>query len=249
MPPAEAVADSQAEEIPNRSGAPGLLFTVMHLAIGLVALMLAGSEDFAAGKADFSNTSWRVVLGFIGATLTFLAARSVVRTLNSSETVKLTASLRHRARVNGLIVGDIGAFLFLAAVVTPLGDATISFQSWAKPFFAVGGIYLVLLALLIQWDPTKSIRRQRVEKGQGQPGTARILRANDTGTSVNDAPQVKIDFQISIGGRDYEASDKIVMQRAKLALLIPGSTVNVLVDRVDPNIFHIDWDSWKAPSQ
>ena len=243
MPP-----DQQGEELPARSGFAGWLFAFVHLALGVSAIALAMSTDFADGRADFSSSAWKVVLALLGAALTFLAARSVVRTL-SGQPVRLTRDLAHRAHINGLIVGAVGAFFFLAAVVRPFGDLTVAFGSWAKPLFAVGGVYLVLLALAVQWDPTRSIRRQRVESGEGIPGTARLLRANDTGVSVNDAPQVKIDFEITFDGRVEQASDKIVMQRAKLALLVPGSTVNVLVDRADPTIFHIDWDSWQPPAQ
>ena len=246
LPPLDT-GDTQVEELPQGSGPASWLFPLMHLAVGVTAIGLAISPGFAAGKADFSSGTWKVILGLVGAGLTLLAARAVVRTI-ANERVRLTPELRKRARLNGAIVGTLGAFLVATSLVSPIAERTVSFASWAKLLFAVGGIYLVLLALLIQWNPTKSIRKQRVQRGQGVPGTARIVRANDTGVSVNDEPQVKIEFDLSVDGQSYSVSDKIVMQRAKLALLIPGSTVKVLVDRADPNVFHIDWDSWQPPS-
>lgn len=235
------------EEMPARSGAGGWLFVLLHLAVGGVSLGLALSEDWAAGKAEFSGDAWRGVLALVGAGLTFLALRAAVRTVQG-RSPKLTPALHRRARNRGRVLILAGAGLFTMALVAPVADVTISFSGWAKPFYAGAGVYLTLMGLAFQWNPTRTIREQRVRAGEGRPGIARIVRAGDTGVSINDAPQVKIDFEIEVGGRTHLTSDKIVMERAKLALLIPGSTVNVLVDRVDPNVFHVDWDSWKPPA-
>ncbi|HET7483000.1 MAG TPA: hypothetical protein VFK89_09080 [Actinomycetota bacterium] len=246
-PPSEnPEVESQPEQLSARPGIFDWLFPLMHFVIGATAVSLSASDELSRGRVAYSGAVWRVVLALIGVALMFFAVRAVIRA-TSGASLKLTADLR-RARMNGTIIGAIAAFLVLAALVAPFGDATVRFQSWAKPFFAAGGIYLLLLALMVQWNPTKTIRRQRVDAGEGVPGSARIVRASDTGVSINDAPQVKIDLEMTVDGRSYPASDKIVMERAKLALLIPGSTMDVLVDRVDPNIFHIDWDSWKPPA-
>ena len=237
---------TQYEEIPARSGAGGWLFAALHLALGGVSLGLALSDDFARGKAAFASDAWRALLGLVGAGLVFLALRAIVRTVRG-DSRRLTPELHARAKARGRILILVGVALFAMAVVGPISDETVSFEDWAKPFYIVGAVYLVLMGLVFQWNPTRSIRQQRVTRGEGRPGVAKILRASDTGMSVNDQPQVRIDFEIDVGGQTHEVSDKIVMQRARLALLIPGATVNVLVDRVDPNVFHVDWDSWKAP--
>ena len=192
----------------------------------------------------FGSEAWRAVFGAIGVLLTFLGLRGVVRTLRA-DPLALTPAMHRRAALRGRILIAVGIAFF--AVGIGVSDSTIAAAGWAKPVYVGGGIYLVLMGLVFQWNPTRFIRQQRVAKGQGRPGVARIVRAADTGASVNDAPQVKIDFELEVGGRSYAVSDKIVMERAKLALLIPGATVNVLVDNVDPNVFHVDWDSWKAP--
>ncbi|MDQ3952242.1 MAG: hypothetical protein M3279_04665 [Actinomycetota bacterium] len=243
--PADA-AGTQYEEVPARSGAGGWLFVLLHLALGGVTLALAVDEDFAQDKATFAQDEWRAVFGLVGAALVLLALRAIVRTLRA-ETRSLTPDLHRRAQVRGRILIAVGVAFFAMAVVGPISDETVSFEGWAKPFYVAGAAYLVLMGLVFQWNPTKTIRQQRVRTGRGRPGVATILRASDTGSSVNDQPQVRIDFELEVGGQTYEVNDKIVMERAKLALLIPGATVNVLVDRVDPNVFHIDWETWKAP--
>ena len=244
--PPSGGAVPEYEEMPARSGGGGWFLALVHLAIGGVALGLAVSEDFAEGKAAFASDAWRIVLGAVGAILTFLALRGIARAV-AGQTRKLTPDLYKRAKRNGKILLVVGFCLALAATYGDVGEATVAFHSWTRPFFIVGGLYLMLLGLTFQWNPTRTIRQQRVKRGEGRPGVARLLHANDTGMSVNDAPQVKIDFEVDVGGTVHRVSDKIVMQRAHLALLIPGSTVNVLVDKVDPNVFHIDWDSWKPP--
>lgn len=243
MPPPVDESGVQFEEIPARSGPGGLMFVALYLGIGATSIWLAVSEE----KARFAADAWRVALGVLGAWIAFLGARGLVRFLNG-ETTRLTAELHRRGQVRGKILFVIGVALFAVAVVPALGAETIEFLGWTKLVYIAAGVVFVIQGLVFQWNPTRFIRQQRVREGQGRPGVARIVSANDTGASVNDAPQVKIEFELEVGGRTYEVSDKIVMERAKLALLIPGSTVNVLVDRIDPNVFHIDWDSWKGPA-
>lgn len=234
------------EYAPARPNKSVWLFAFLHLALGVVTTGLAISEDFAAGKATFSSELWRGVFGLVGSAFVFLSLRGLVRTLSGSAKA-LTPETRRRGAVKGRVLIAVGVVLFALAAVEALGDETVSLSGWTKPFYMAGGAYLVLIGLAMQWDPTRFMRLQRVAGGVGRPGIARIVTASDTGTSVNDMPQVKIDFELEVGGRTYEASDKIVMERAKLALLLPGSAVDVLVDHEDPNVFHIDWDSWRAP--
>lgn len=246
LPPPVDATGVEYEQVPARSGAGGWFLASLHLALGLATVALALDLEVARDEATFSNEAWRVVFGGIGVVLVFLAVRAIVRSFGTQPTA-ITPQMRRRAAIRGRILIAVGV-AFFAMGLGILSDSTIALDGWAKPFYVAGGVYLVLMGLLFQWNPTRAIRQQRVRRGEGRPGVARIVRANDAGTSVNDAPQVKIEFELEVGGRTYEVSDKIVMERAKLALLIPGSTLNVLVDRVDPNVFHIDWDSWKGPA-
>lgn len=245
-PPVIDPTGAQYEDVPVGTGAGGLLLTLMHLALGGMTVAVAVDEGFAGGKAAFDNDVWRIVFGLVGSGLVPLALRAFVRSLSGGSR-KLTPQLYRRGALWGRVLIGLGLVFLAMAVVEPFGDVTVAFSGWAKPFYAAGGAYLMLMGLVLQWNPTRHLRQQRVARGEGRPGVARIVSASDTGTSVNDAPQVKIDFELDVGGQTHLVSDRIVMERAKLALLIPGSTVDVLVDRADPNVFHIDWDSWKGP--
>ncbi|HYO61970.1 MAG TPA: hypothetical protein VEU29_08755 [Actinomycetota bacterium] len=249
MDPIQQMADpsgGQYEEMPAQPGAGGWIFMLMHLALGAITAALALSPGFAAGKASFESEVWKAVFGVVGAGLVFLALRGWVRALRD-ERPRLTPQLHQRGKTWGRVLIVLGMAFFTMAVVEALGDVTVAFSGWVKTVYLVGGIYLVLMGVVLQWNPTRHIRQQRVGRGEGRPGVARIVQASDTGVSVNDAPQVKIDFELEVDGQTHLVSDKIVMERAKLALLIPGSTVSVLVDRIDPNVFHVDWSTWKAP--
>lgn len=225
------------------------VFLMLGGVFGGISLALAINEGFALGRARFASDQWRAVLGGIGGLFLFLTARGIVRTLRG-DVIPTDATRRRRGRFLGLIYLVVGGFCLGVTFSDSLADATISFSSWASVFYRIAGFYFVLLALVAQINPSKAISEQRLRAGEGIQGTGRILRASDTGLTVNDAPQVKIEFQIELPDRaPYEASDRIVMERAKLALLIPGSTVDVRVDVGDQEVFHVDWESWRGPAE
>lgn len=129
--------------------APGLwgfVIGLVHLAIGGVALALSIDEGFAAGKATFAAEGWTVALGIAGAVLALLAVRGLLR-VASGLTRPLTPEIRSRARRRGLIMGVVGAWLLAAATLDWVARATVTFDSWADPFFSTSGIYLVAMGL------------------------------------------------------------------------------------------------------
>lgn len=212
--------------------------------VAVTALYLA-----VRGEGDiFANEVWRGALAVTGAFYSFIFIRAVFR-LSQGYRPRLDGQARRRTKRKGKLFALLGLWLLALALIPALGSEAIALEVWHKVGYGITGALNLLVGLIAQWDPTKHLQTQRVRSGEGLKGRARILRANDTGTSVNDAPQVKIDLSIEVEGRDpYEASDKIVMQRAKLALLIPGSTVGVTVDHANQEVFHLDWDDWQAPS-
>lgn len=224
-----------------------LLLVLLHGALGGVAIALAADEGFAAGKAAFASDAWRAVLGLIGAGLVFTAVRGLLRNLNQSVPT-ITEERRRSARLGGRLLILAGTAFVVWSVADDLAARSVSLDSWASPFFLSGGIYLLLLGLVLQLNPAGVLAQQRLAQGQGTPGVATLLRAADTGVTVGDAPQVRIELEIEVEGRRVPAAENVVMEQAKLALLIPGSTVDVLVDRENPNAFKIDWDSWRGPA-
>lgn len=236
--PGQPIAAGRPERIP-------WLMVLLHLAIGGVALALAVNEDFAAGKAAFASDSWRILLGAAGAGIAFTGVRGVFRNLNQSVPT-LTEERRRSARIGGVLLILIGAAFVTVSTSDAVAADAVAFDSWAQPLFLGGGIYLLALGLLLQLNPAGALARQRLAQGEGTPGRATILGTDAIGATEN-AAIVKVDFEIEAEGRTRTASSRIVTDEAKSALLIPGSTVEVLVDRQRPDVFTVDWDSWQAP--
>ncbi|MFN2587841.1 MAG: hypothetical protein ABR613_06975 [Actinomycetota bacterium] len=246
--PQDPTAQQDEAVVMPPAGAVGFLLGLVHLGIGGVAVALAVDDGFAEGKAAFAAGVWRFVLGGVGAVLGLLAVRGLLRVVAAQEK-RLTPEVRASARRRGLVVVLVGVWLFATATFEGIAQETVAFDSWVDPFFIAGGIYLTLLGLSLQLDPTGPLRRQRLAQGYGAAGTATILRASDTGVTFGDVPQMKVDFEIEADGRRYEASDNVVMEQSNVALLAPGSTVDVLVDRGDPRVFRVDWNSWRGPER
>lgn len=224
----------------------GFVFGLAQLAIGGVTLALSLNEDFASGKATFAAEGWRVGLGIIGAVLALLAVRGLLR-IASALTTQLTPEIRARVRRRGLIMAVTGAWLLAASTIDSVGRETVDFHSWVKPFFTAGGVYLVAVGLSFQLDITRKLRLQQLEHGPSVPGTATILGASETGMIAGETPVMEIRLEIDVNGRVYPANMRAALTPDKLALATPGSTVDVIVDLVDPDVFEIDWDSWRGP--
>jgi hypothetical protein len=69
----------------------------------------------------------------------------------------------------------------------------------------------------------------------GIVGRARIDQVADTGTAVNDNPQVRFTLTVTIPGRDpYPATLTQVVRRIAIRHFQPGATVQVRVSPDDP---------------
>lgn len=69
----------------------------------------------------------------------------------------------------------------------------------------------------------------------GIPGTATILAAATTGTTINDMPQIELKLEIAAPGRNnYVITDRRCWNPLSLARLQKGTTLPVLVDPQRP---------------
>jgi hypothetical protein len=69
----------------------------------------------------------------------------------------------------------------------------------------------------------------------GRVGRAEITAIRDTGTTVNENPQVEFDLQVSVdGGIPYPAQHRQIVSRFVVGTFQPGATVPVRVDPADP---------------
>ena len=69
----------------------------------------------------------------------------------------------------------------------------------------------------------------------GRPGTATITALRQTGTFVNENPEVEMDLQVSVDGmQPYPATHRQVIAMIAAPQFQPGATVPVKVDPAEP---------------
>lgn len=69
----------------------------------------------------------------------------------------------------------------------------------------------------------------------GSVGRARVLTMRDTGVTVNDNPEAELELCVEIDGRDpYRVKHTQVISRVALGGFMPGVTIPVRVDPLDP---------------
>jgi hypothetical protein len=74
----------------------------------------------------------------------------------------------------------------------------------------------------------------------GIAGRARIDRVTDTGTAINDNPQVLFDLTVTVPGHvPYAAALTQIVSRLSLGDFLPGATVPVRVSPDDPQTLMI----------
>ncbi len=101
------------------------------------------------------------------------------------------------------------------------------------------GIIWIVLQFLILGAILFFMKRQKQRAAyflkNGIPGTATILAADTTGTTINDMPQIKLQLEIEAPGRNrYAITDKRCWNPLSLARLQKGNKLPVLVDPEHP---------------
>ena len=101
------------------------------------------------------------------------------------------------------------------------------------------GIIWIALQLLILGAILFFMKRQKRQAAyflkNGIPGTATILSAGTTGTTINDMPQIELQLEIEAPGRNrYTITDKRCWNPLSLAKLQKGAKLAVLVDPEHP---------------
>ncbi len=245
-PPLDASA-REHEEIRNPTNVLSLLVVLLHGAIGVVSILLAADRDYAAGKVAFAHVGWRIALGVTGGVVLFFAARGLYRAISGYSAQLTTERLRQGRRI-GVVLIAIGAWFLAAATSEDIAGQTMALRSWVDGFYTFAGGYLVLVGLVQQADPTTTLRKGRVMRGEGIPGRGKILRADVPEEIDEDANvQVTVEFEIDAANRVYRATSTFSMEPTALTLLVPEATVDVTVDPADPEVFHVDWRTWRRP--
>jgi hypothetical protein len=153
----------QEREVTVQPSAVGWILVLYQLVLGFVTMALAVDEGFAEGKVAFQAEPWRVAFGVAGLYLFYRAARGVLRMVNRA-TVEITPEQHRNSRRHGIVHQLIGAGFLLVIWVGELGERSIEFESWARPFYIAAGIFLVWMGTLHWINPQAAVRYQQAMK-------------------------------------------------------------------------------------
>ena len=81
----------------------------------------------------------------------------------------------------------------------------------------------------------------------GDPATAQVNAARDTGTVMNMQPVMEIDLLVFPEGQPpYPVTLRQIVPLAQVGRLAPGTRLPVMIDPADPEAIWIDWGSGPA---
>lgn len=76
----------------------------------------------------------------------------------------------------------------------------------------------------------------------GSPGSAMVVRAEDTGGRSNMNPVYAVELDVTpAGGATYRATVTSEVNSLAIAQCVPGTVVSVKIDQNDPNNIWVDW--------
>lgn len=79
--------------------------------------------------------------------------------------------------------------------------------------------------------------------------TARVVEVNDTGVTVNNAPQIKLLLEVTPpNGSSYMVETKQLISRLQTSMYMPGSVIPVLIDLNDKNSIVINYEGTGSAS-
>jgi hypothetical protein len=86
------------------------------------------------------------------------------------------------------------------------------------------------------------MQKQQALLQTGTPAKASVKSMQDTGTLVNFNPQIILELEVTVEGKDpYPVQLSTPIPQMMLAQITPGKTVGVRVDPADPSSLAIDW--------
>ena len=114
------------------------------------------------------------------------------------------------------------------------------------------------------WDPADQMReasaaleatsemmaRQTAAAGlaeSGEPATAQVNAARDTGTVANLQPVMEIDLLVFVEGQPpYPVTLRQIVPLAQVGRLVPGTRLPIKIDPADPGAVWLDWRPGRA---
>ncbi|MDQ4124134.1 MAG: hypothetical protein M3134_00845 [Actinomycetota bacterium] len=223
------------------SGAAGKFYGVARLGFGALSVALAFDSGWTGGDVAFASDGSRVVFGATGALVAVLGLRGLVRAVNERRREVTPQSLRW-ARAYGGVVFAVGLWYEIASWSDGAVRLGIGLDSWAGPVYGLGGLALMLQGVALQIDPTPFIKRSNLLESGGDVVTATIVRARDLGAIRGGRAKVQFEFTMDAGNGVERHSAKWMLDHSRLAR-IEGGTVDVVVDRADPTVWVVKWDT------
>jgi hypothetical protein len=109
----------------------------------------------------------------------------------------------------------------------------------ARLFFFVMGTAFFVIPLAVSFGILiwVLIKKKQVDDlvAVGKPGTAKVLKLEDTGVQINNNPRVKLLLEISVPGYPtYRAQKTVTLPLINLSQVQPDSIIQVLVDPQQP---------------
>jgi hypothetical protein len=105
----------------------------------------------------------------------------------------------------------------------------------------IGGYVLMTFVLLAVTLGKGAMIKSKLRQS-GVLGRAKIMGASETGTRVNNQPQVQFQLMVNVPGRQpYTAIHREVVSAVNFGRIGPGNELAVRVDPNDPAMLMIDW--------
>lgn len=138
-------------------------------------------------------------------------------------------------------------FAFVPGIVlTVLGVYLVTLGGVA----AINGSVLLLIGvvcLLISYATYRGGRGHSYLMQHGVPGTATVVRLEETRSRINEDPVVKLTLDVVPDGlAPFEATLRAGISPLRLPYVTPGSDIAVKVDSARPGRFLIDWAATMA---
>lgn len=141
----------------------------------------------------------------------------------------MKSKLRAAAVAFGIL--SIGYYLYYGLTYTP-DEFTGGMLGWVGPQMALPIIALTIVPMVFAFTGDGILEaftgRNSGEFRQGEVGIGTIVAFRQTGVSVNDQPQVKIEFRVEgADGKVFDSQAKMIVPLTELALLQPGVVLPV----------------------
>ncbi len=90
----------------------------------------------------------------------------------------------------------------------------------------------ILLPLLFLRKFFRNMRQTQTLLATGEPAQAKILKLSDTGTTINDNPQVRLLLEVHpLNRTPYQVETMCLVSRLRISQVQPGAVVAVKIDR------------------